>query len=273
MPDVISALRPAPVRPVPVRRGPPDSKLHELYDQYFQVVPANSPALLVEVYRLRYQVYCVENQFENPDEHPFGLETDAFDDHAVHSLLVHRASGAFAGTVRLVLPQPGTQGSLPIHHLCGDQRLRDRRTFPSGRTAEISRFAISKAFRRRAGDPYRTEEAAAETAPVGPGSVDRRVIPHLTLGLMRAIAEMSIAHGITHLCAVMEPALLRLVRRLGITFTELGPMVEHHGVRQPCYAEIESVALGLLSHRPDALTLISDSGRLWPQAEPQRSTA
>jgi hypothetical protein len=42
-----------------------DSALSGLYDRYFDVVPANTPALLDAAHALRYQVYCVEHSFED----------------------------------------------------------------------------------------------------------------------------------------------------------------------------------------------------------------
>ena len=78
-------------------------------------------------------------------------------------------------------------------------------------------------------------------------SHERRVLtPNITLGLMKAIAEMSIHNGITHLTAMMEPALLRLTARLGIKFTPLGKLVEYHGQRQPCFAEIKDLGFALM---------------------------
>lgn len=232
-------------------------KLRDVYSEYFDVVRADTPELVREAYRLRYQVYCVENAFENPAEHPDGLESDEFDDHSLQSLLVHRASGTVAGTVRLILPQPGRPGlGLPMLTLCRDSELRSGKLLPRESTAEISRFAISKAFRRRAEDL-----GATGAAPVLPRGAERRVIPHITLGLMKAVAWMSHEYGVTHLCAVMEPALLRLISRFGLFFTPLGPLVSHHGQRQPCYATVEALGRGVLSHRPEALDLITEAGK------------
>src|SRR3546814_7250579 len=61
-------------------------------------------ALRDEVFRLRYQVYCVENPFEDPAEHPDGLEHDVYDERATHCLLFHKRTESWAGTARLILP-------------------------------------------------------------------------------------------------------------------------------------------------------------------------
>ena len=60
---------------------------------------ADTPELISEVFRLRYQVYCVEKGYE-PGYN--GMESDEFDHDARHVLLIHRASGEPLGTVRNV---------------------------------------------------------------------------------------------------------------------------------------------------------------------------
>ena len=244
--------------------APPEThSLTDLYNQYFKIIPADTPGLLEAAYRLRYQVYCVENPFENPKAHRDGLERDCYDDHSVHSLLIHRPSGAVAGIVRLVLPQ--RDKALPITHACDHPILGDRRALPPASTAEISRFAVSKQFRRRATDRLGVDYALVER-PAASDGMDRRVIPHITLGLMKAILQMSSVRGITHWTAMMEPALLRLIRRLGIEFNPLGPMVQYHGLRQPCYGEANVVLAGLRLHSPEAWALITEGGAHSPDA-------
>ena len=36
----------------------------------------------------------------------------------------------------------------------------------------------------------------------------------------------------------MEPALLRILTRLGLNFEPVGSLVEYHGLRQPCVARV-----------------------------------
>src|SRR5437016_3162055 len=74
-------------------RGHEERGEFSLYENRFEVIRADTPALLDRVYQLRYQVYCVENQFEDPVENLGGREIDADDDHAAHVLLTHRESG------------------------------------------------------------------------------------------------------------------------------------------------------------------------------------
>ena len=243
-------------------RPPRESEsLVDLYNRYFEVVPADSDDRLDEAYRLRYQVYCVENPFENADEHLDGREVDEYDDRSVHSLLIHRSTGAVAGTVRLILPEVGKR--LPITHTCRHPILSNLRLMPPEGTAEISRFAVSKQFRRRATDKLGVDQALVERR-AGLDGKDRRVIAHITLGLMKAIVQMSWKHGITHWTAVMEPALLRLIARLGLKFNPLGPVVEYHGLRQPCYGDANVVLAGMRLQSRDAWALITEGGEHFP---------
>ena len=46
----------------------------------FVKVSHNDP-LLLEVFKLRYKVYCEEWGFERPEDHPDGIERDEFDAH------------------------------------------------------------------------------------------------------------------------------------------------------------------------------------------------
>lgn len=210
------------------------------FEQRFRIMTADTPDLLERVHRLRYQVYCIENAFEDPEAFPDGLETDAYDLVAVHSLMVDRHSDADVGAVRVVLPRPGAlECSFPVQRVCGDRRLHDPRLFPLARTGEVSRFCISKAYRRR------------------------QEVGHAKLGLIRAAIAMTLASGLTHWCAVMEPWLLRLLRPLGIVFSPVGPLVEYHGRRQPAVVPLRAMLERVWRQRPDVWMVITGRGRLW----------
>ena len=85
------------------------------YREHFEVVRASTPSLLDQVYRLRYQVYCVENDYEDAGRQAEGRETDIYDDRSVHALLIHRRSDAVAGTVRVILPGKDREPPLPVN--------------------------------------------------------------------------------------------------------------------------------------------------------------
>lgn len=249
-------------RPVAAAGAEPDL-LGRLYGRYFDIVMADTPELLERAFRLRYEVYCVEHPFLDPAANPGGREIDAFDRHSVHSLLIHRASGAACGTIRLILPdRDHPTSSFPISQV-GAAAARMMQRLPPLTTAEISRFAVSKAFRRRVGEDLYPD--IQESSPP-PGMAERRLMPHITYGLIRACLLMSLKHNITHLCAVMEPALLRLVSRLGLCFEPVGELVEYHGLRQPCFAPIKDLIAKVREVREDMWEAGTEGGRLAPPA-------
>jgi N-acyl amino acid synthase of PEP-CTERM/exosortase system len=210
-----------------------EESLLDRFNIYFRTALAVRADALAEALRIRYQVYCLENSFENPADHQGGLERDAFDAHSVHSLLIHRASAQAMGTARLVMPvQHDLEQSFPIQSVCTHPQLN---RLPLGRTAEVSRFCISKQFRRRQCD---TVEGVGSHEGCDRRQERRSMAPLMSLGLIQSLVRMSEERGITHWCATMEPTLLRLLAAMSIHFEPLGPLVRYHGTRQPCYLEV-----------------------------------
>ena len=103
--------------------------------------------LLQDIYRLRYQVYCLECAFLPPDAGP-GLETDDYDDCAIH-VAAYTLEQALAGTVRLVQPREGQP--YPFESHC--QLFGHVAPPPRAQAAEVSRLVVRKTFRRDAGAP------------------------------------------------------------------------------------------------------------------------
>jgi N-acyl amino acid synthase of PEP-CTERM/exosortase system len=241
--------------------------LEAIYARHFAVVRADTPERRAQVFRLRYQVYCLEHEgYEDPQRFPDGLESDEYDERALHSLLVHRPGGVVAGTVRMVLPSPVAKPPLPIQRVCPGPP-----PFPTATTGEVSRFSISKQFRRRSTDGAYPDELAPARRPAG-RSDDPRLIPSMTIGLIRDLVAMSQESGVTHWCAVMMPSLLRLLGRLGIHFLPMGPMVEFHGLRQPCYRDLTELLEQAHAEQPAIWAFLTDRGRLWPPRR-ERSVA
>lgn len=242
-----------------VRKSPGFTGL-DYYNSIFDSSIATTSERKDECFRIRYQVYCIDNEFEDPANSPDGLETDSCDVHSAHSLLIHRATGNAIGTVRLVLPQDGGERRvLPMQRIAGAIAADAVAPFPVYRTAEISRFSIVKSFRQHM--PENGVEATLSPEEW------RKMLFHLPLGLIKSCVEMSVREGITHWAAVMEPALLRLLTRLGIHFNPLGSLVDYHGRRQPCWADLGALLSRVHAERPDVWEIITDGGRLWPLDE------
>ena len=235
-------------RPIPRRQRDDAPELIDLFHQYFELAPANTPQLLDEVYQLRYQVYCVENEFEDPAQNPGLRERDEFDAHSVHWLLRHRPSGTLAGAVRMVLPRLSKlEASFPMQQVCDLDLLKSKYPdFRLQRAAEVSRFCISRRFRRRIGEtryPDMECESGVDGQPIP--IRERRIMPHITLGLMKATVQIGLDHGVHHFISVMDPAFLRLLNRSGVDWRPFGPQVEYHGRRLPCHGRLNDLVIGL----------------------------
>lgn len=239
--------------------------LRSLVNSYFdiRVDVGSDPTLLSAALRLRYQVYCVEHAYEDPAAFTDEMERDIYDQRSLHAVLIHRASHLIAGTVRTIRPDPDKPvGSLPIDTLCKEPTLFDESVLPRATLGEISRFSISKDFRRRVED-------AQTPSGISPRWKQRQVpeqrrIPHLSLGLLQAMVCGSVRHGITHWVAEMEPALLRMLAKLGMHWNNLGPMVEFHGRRQPCYTVLDQMLDRMRTEGPEVWQVFTDGGTCLP---------
>ena len=169
-----------------------------------------------------------------------------------------------AGTVRLVLSNPDRLEDLfPIEKHCGSTIKQPIKGPNRAKLAEISRFCISREFKRRMAEAETLWANTSEDPLVTDKFVQRRLIPHITIGLFAAIVRMSAEHGVRYWYAVMEPSLLRFLQRFGIQFESIGPMVDYHGKRQPCFALADQV-LGNMRHECFPVwELITDRGAQW----------
>ena len=148
---------------------------------------------------------------------------------------------------------------MPIQQLLRKNGLNASDYFPSDAAAEVSRFAVSKAFRRRDFGPDASLESGAER--------DRRgYLP--CLGLVQILLRQSMDLGIEYWGAVMEPQLLRWLAMLGICFQPIGPMVSHHGLRQPSYCHLPTMLRDLAKTKPEFWDVVTNGGELiWQPAK------
>lgn len=241
-------------------------------NEYFELVHADTEDLRLQVYMLRYQVYVLETNFENHEDcetlrlrdgSTLYIERDEFDQHSDHYLLRHRRTGAYAATARLILPHPqDVMQPFPMERHCQffpGQQIYD--PYIRGRLSEISRFAVSKDFKRRLGE-MGTQAGVAENVDAYFEPDERRVLPHISLGLFAAVMRMIYQHHLTHSYAVMEPALHRLIGRFGVIFNQVGPKTEYHGTRIPCLGSVDEALPNIKRVAPSVWDLITDRGRL-----------
>ena len=224
------------------------------FDTYFRAVSADTRELIEKAFALRYQVYCLERQFEDPNQLESGLETDQFDRHSVHSLVFHRPQEEPIGTARLILPQ-ARPNSLPIQGLLKKSGMSACHYFPNHSVAEVSRFAISKEFRRR----------KVESKSIAEADAKREMHGNLPcLGLFQMLMRQSLELGVEYWAAVMEPKLLRMLAAMGIRFQPIGPLVSYHGLRQPSFCHLPVMVRNMALTKPESWAIITNNGELMP---------
>jgi N-acyl amino acid synthase of PEP-CTERM/exosortase system len=231
------------------------SDLLNAFNDHFELVFANTPELLDEVFRLRYRTICEEMHMPGyePWRYPDGKEVDSYDARSVHCLIRHRSTGQAAGCVRLILALAHDPSQpFPIESATGrrfDPVKVDPAALPRRQTAEISRLIVPRLLKDADG------KASAHRSPAFPFPV---------LGLLAAVMRLSYAHGVTHLYAIMEPFLNRLLRRFSLHFDPIAPPIEYHGIRQAHLGVVADVMNRAYRERREVWNLLTDAGRFAP---------
>lgn len=220
-------------------------------DRVFEARRAESDADRERALQVRFEAYCLEARFFDPELFPDGQERDVYDERALQSLLIFLPTQTAVGTARLILPASDQDvvGHFPFDEVCDSSPLYRDKVLPPGSTAEISRFCM-------------TERLLREIKRCGRKQAVDRLRAQAKLVLMRSIIEMTTVAEVTHWCAVMDPALLQSFERLGVRFTRFGPPVRYHGERQPCYGEVQEILHRVRRDRFDIWSAITDEGRL-----------
>jgi N-acyl amino acid synthase of PEP-CTERM/exosortase system len=112
-------------------------------------------------------------------------------------------------------------------------------SIPVATAAEVSRFAIAKDRR----------------------GLSPAALSLMRLGLVQGLVRLSDQAGVRHWFAVMEPTLMRLLRSTAIHFQPTGPLVDHHGVRQPAYTHLGTMLSRMRLEQPQVWDFITDGGR------------
>jgi N-acyl-L-homoserine lactone synthetase len=205
----------------------------------------DDPRLLEQSYRLRYQVYCLERFFLDPDAYPDEREIDEFDAYSVH-LGVIDARGDLAGTARLVTGNPL---GFPMFQHCAlfpdVHTLRE----PHVVAVEVSRVAISRSYARLRFEPF--------------------------LSLVKAMVQGARRAGATHLMGATDAALHRWLTHFGLPYRVSGPSVDYYGPVAPCIMSLAELDGIILEGRYPALEGIGVGWdpRLWPAASGQTESA
>lgn len=200
--------------------------------------------VLKEIYRLRYDVYCLERHYLEASDFEEELEMDEYDDCSIH-FAAYTLSNDIVGTVRLVQPAPGQVYPFETHCAAFPEF-----TYPARENAaEISRLVVKKTHRRRRGDSMEGISAdfmeKGSTKSIQPRPTVRRDkrgnSPLLLLGMYRELYRYSRQNGIRYWYAAMERSLARSLEKMGFKFVPIGPQVDYYGPVTPFVADLDEL--------------------------------
>ena len=215
------------------------------YFNFRKVLKGNMESyVLKEIYKLRYEVYCLERHYLEASNCKEEMETDEYDDCSIH-FAAYTLSNDIVGTVRLVQPHPGQQYPFQLHCVPFPEF-----TYPAADSAaEISRLVVRKTYRRRRGDSmegisqdFREKGSTKAIRPTSTVRGDKRGnSPLLLLGMYREMYRHSRQNGIRYWYAAMERSLARSLDKMGFKFVPIGPQVDYYGPVTPHMVDLNEL--------------------------------
>ncbi len=212
-----------------------------MFDENFRVCFADTELGVALHQRIRYQVFCLDKGFENPEEFSAARETDAWDDRSAHFVVQNRRTRQWVAATRIVMPREGEH--LPVDDLGVFERHRLEES--ASRIGEVSRFCI---INNRAQDIDLPEGVVAgpnSLAAWGIGAIGSSQQFEVTLGMIRTIIIFSLKRDIEFSVMLITNAFARLLRKLGVSLHQAGPATEHRGVRTAYLVNMRESALSM----------------------------
>uniref|UniRef100_UPI004047A1DA PEP-CTERM/exosortase system-associated acyltransferase n=1 Tax=Rheinheimera sp. TaxID=1869214 RepID=UPI004047A1DA len=203
------------------------------FPYYFSAMLATNATETSACFRLRHQVYCEELGFEalKPDN----LETDAFDTRAMHACIQHNHKQQLVGTVRVITSCNNTE-LLPLEqHFAGlitEHSLAPQR-FARQHICEISRLAVPAEVRRQ----HHRGNACSTT--------EQQCYRQVAVALYLIATQLCLQTNRYHSFVMIEPALARILRRIGIQFVQIGEAINYNGLRAPYYLDMRTTSVTL----------------------------
>lgn len=211
------------------------------FPHIFQAQLALTTAQKHRVFQLRHKVYCEEMGFE--PVRADGLENDQYDERALHASITHASSGKLAGTVRIISSDNQAE-LLPIEKLFSTQIAHSEfapNKFSRAKICEISRLAVPENIR-----------LSSLRAQSGCSDIEDACCKMVAISLYLQAIIMCLRSGRYHAFVIIEPALARILKRIGINFVQIGDAIDFNGLRAPYYLDMRTTESTL---KPEYRTL------------------
>ena len=211
-----------------------------MFDETFRVCFADTPFGVALHQRIRYQVFCLDKGFEDPNAFSTARETDAWDDHSAHFIVQNKITRQWVAATRLVLPKP--EIPLPVDHMgVFDRHFLDD---PDLRVGEISRFCIigNRSSLQVGGG---LEPSPNSLEAWGIGAIGKKQQFEVTLGMIRAAGIYALKRGIDFCIMLITDAFARLLRKLGVTLRQAGPAKNHRGMRTAYLVDMREAVVSM----------------------------
>jgi len=195
---------------------------------------------LLESFRFRYKVFCLEESFLTADDYPNRYEYDQYDALSEHIGVYESRSDTLVGYVRLV-KYTKNLGFPTAHHY--SELYNKLSGLPLEEVYEISRLCISPMYRQLLVSDdglYDGKIYPAENAGQQVHSPKKGKYPIVLTLLLKAIYQTSLNIGGGFWIASMEPGLIRYLSSFGVKSVRLADdYIDFYGKVMPCLIEID----------------------------------
>lgn len=214
-----------------------------MFDNYFEVLLADTVEAKRKHYQIRYEVYCDEMGFEDKSQFLNEQEWDKWDKSSVHFIVRHKYTGQWVGAMRLVSHD---SGALPVNEHTILKDMNDNVLSIGSSDVELSRLCLIKEIRRRPLDSAPPYGLLNEKQPVNKADnieplFDRRINLSIIWGLFRAAADYSEQNSIDSWYFLTNKALARVIGREGFILHNVGASCEHAGKRYPFKMKMDEI--------------------------------
>ena len=193
------------------------------FEKYFEIKKITDEHSLKKSFSLRHKVYCEELGYEPTRESR--LEYDEYDSRAVHFAVIHKGSGIFAGTVRLVFENDQQELPFKKHLINFKENVKDINVarLKKRRMCEVSRLAVPSEFRKRKLD----DKLKLNFSPEEIGC-----FPMISIALFYSCLTYC-KHYDIGAYSMMEERLARALKISGIESFRVSDFHEFNGLRAP----------------------------------------